>query len=205
MSSNCMQSNIQGLLDKIYQEGIEKTRSEADEILAQARAEASRIREAARDEANRTLDKATKEAKLLKESTEADLRTAMRQALVSLKAEITDLISHKTLDGDVREVSTQTEFLGKLVQTVTQAWISQGVSPDQIELIIPADMRTEWESILRSKIQSQLDGLVLKPAGIPSGFQIQRKDKGFRLDFTEDALKEFFKKFLRQKTAEWLF
>jgi V/A-type H+/Na+-transporting ATPase subunit E len=204
-----MESNIQSLLDKIYDEGIQKSKTESDKILAHARKEADSIISSANAESSRILEKAKKDSQIIKESTEADLKSAKNQTLNSLKSEMTNLIIKKTIDPSIKDVSLDVAFLKTIIIKITENWIQSdnkaGVTADQIELLIPEDKKSEFEKSLQSVVDNKLDGLKLTGSSIKSGFQIIRKDKGYKLDFTDDAMKEFFKSFLRQKTAEWLF
>lgn len=200
-----MESNIQVLLDKIYEDGIGKSKSEADRILSEARAEADRILTASKTEAQKLMEKTKQDAKILRESTEADLKTALNQTLTSLKTSIAQLIATKTIDPSIREANLDQNFLNELILRITENWMDSGLKIDQIELLIPMDKKEAFEKSLQSLISTKLEGLKIKPAGIKSGFQIIRTDKGFRIDFTEEAMKDFFRSYLRQKTAEWLF
>lgn len=200
-----MESNIQSLLDKIYEDGIEKSRSESKQILTDAQEEARKIILQAREQSIKILEKANQEARVLKESTEADLRSSLSQSIRSLKSQIVELLVSESLDSDISTLSRDPQFLRDLILIVTEAWVQKGISPDQIELILPNDMKSKLESELKSNIHKNLEGMRIGSDTLSSGFQILRVDKGFRLDFTEDAIKGFFQKFLRKKTAEWLF
>jgi V/A-type H+-transporting ATPase subunit E len=200
-----MESNIQSLLDKIYEDGIEKSKSESKQILTNAQEEARKIVLEATEKSQKILEKARQEVRILKESTEADLRTSLSQSIHSLKSQIIDLLVSENLDKPIHDLTSDPQFLKDLILTVTEAWIQKGISPDQIELILTKEMKSKLESELKSNIITNLEGMTIGSGEIKSGFQIVRNDKGFRLDFTEEAIKGFFQKFLRKKTAEWLF
>lgn len=200
-----MESNIQVLLDKIYDEGINKSKSESEKILRQAKEEAERILNSAKQDSQKILEKSKLDAKVLRESTEADLKAAKNQTISSLHTEIANLISKKTIDSGVKSASLDVNFLKDMMLKVTESWMRSGVGPDQMEVLIPNELKSEWESHLKSVMADKLDGLRLTGSSIKSGFQILRSDKGFRVDFTDEAMKEFFRSYLRQKTAEWLF
>jgi V/A-type H+/Na+-transporting ATPase subunit E len=204
-----MESNIQSLLDKIYEEGIQKSKSESEKILSEARREADSLISSAKVESLRIMEKAKKDSQVIKESTEADLKSAKNQTLSSLQSELTNLIIKKSVEPSIKEASLDVAFLKTIILKITENWIQSdnkaGITADQIELLIPEEKKSEFEQSLQSVISGKLDGLKLTGSSIKSGFQIIRKDKGYKLDFTDDAMKEFFKSFLRQKTAEWLF
>lgn len=200
-----MESTLKTLIDKIYDDAIAKAKLDADKIIENAKKESQYILQSAQEEANQILEKAKIESKILKESTEADLKNAKTQTLVTLKNEIKNLISKQILDSSIKELNMNLEFLKDLIMKITDYWLKNGVLPENIELIIPENKKQEWETILKSNILQKLNGLKITYTGIKSGFQIKREDLGFCLDFTEEAMKEFFKLFLRKKTEEWLF
>lgn len=204
-----MESNLQSLLDKIYEEGIQKSKSESDQLLSHARAEAESILRKAESEAQEILEKAKSDSKKLRESTEADLKSAKNQTLTSLQSEISNLVTKKSIEQPIKNLSIDLDFLKDLILKITENWIgsvgNRGISADQLEILIPQEQKQEFESKMQSVITGKLEGLKISGSHIKTGFQILRKDKGYRVDFTEEAMTEFFRGFLRQKTAEWLF
>lgn len=201
-----MESNIQSLLDKIYLDGIEKTRIETVNLVNQAESDAKRILEDAQNRAKKILDQANLDSKMIHESTIADLNKAMSQSLGSLQLEITNLISDKLLSQPIQDLSLDVQFIKEIILTICREWIQDGASSSKIELLLPKELLEKFEFVLKKEILADLDGIKIQPLPhLKTGFIIHRKDKGYQLDFSEEALHSFFQTFLRSKTKEWLF
>jgi V/A-type H+-transporting ATPase subunit E len=201
-----MESNIQSLLDKIYLDGIEKAKIDTVNLVNQAESDAKKILDDAQNKANKILEQAKADSKMIHESTIADLNKAVSQSLGSLKLEITNLISDKLISQPIRDLSLDVQFIKEIILTICKEWIQDGASSDKIELLLPEEQLEKFESVLKMEILSDLNGLEIQPLPhLKTGFIIHRKDKGYQLNFSEDALHSFFQSFLRTKTKEWLF
>ena len=201
-----MESNIQGLLEKIYEDGIKKAEKDSSLILEEAKNEAVKIIAAAEAESSQVRERAKAEARVLRESTTADLKTAAEQTLSALKSKIQTLIIQKMLDTSIKELSLDAEFMREMILVITKSWLDSGVLPDQIELAVPGEMKEKLEQQFQDAAASNLAGMEIRTGDdISGGFKISRNDKGYRMDFSEKALEEFFRFYLRKKTAEWLF
>ena len=84
---------IQELTSKLYSEGVEKGREEADKIVAAAYSQREQILKEAKENANEIITMAKKEAAELKEHTEAELKLYASQSSAALKSEITNLVT----------------------------------------------------------------------------------------------------------------
>ncbi|WCL49067.1 hypothetical protein [Leptospira sp. GIMC2001] len=201
-----MEANIQGLLDKIYLDGIEKAKIEASDIISKAEAEASQIIEAAELKAKKILSQSENDSKIFHESTIADLIKAKNQTLSSLKNEILELISIKIIEKPIESLSVEVDFLREIILIITKNWMEDGTNPDHIDIHLPSSQLIKLEAALKNDLHRELQGMqIFAHSNIKSGFKIERKDKGYQLDFTMDAMESFFRNYLRNKSKEWLF
>ena len=86
---------IQELTSKLYSEGVEKGKEEANKIIAEAKAQKKQILEEAETQSRQLLDAARKEVAELKSHTEAELKLYAAQSSEALKTEITNLVTGK--------------------------------------------------------------------------------------------------------------
>lgn len=86
---------IDELTNKIYHEGVEKGKAEAQRIIEDAQAEAQRIIAEAQNKAQELAAEAEKKAAELDKNTKSELKLYTDQAVNALKSEITTLISDK--------------------------------------------------------------------------------------------------------------
>ena len=76
-----MQSKLQELTEKIFQEGVEKGNAEAQQIVENAKAEANSIIEKAKKDAAEILEDAKKKATETKTNTESEIKLSGKQAI----------------------------------------------------------------------------------------------------------------------------
>ena len=83
-----MDSKIQELTDKLLNEGVEKGKEKAQEIISQAKEQAEKIINEAKQQAEDIKAEADKDAKALDHNTKAELKMFCGQAVSALKTEI---------------------------------------------------------------------------------------------------------------------
>ena len=87
-----MENKLQQLTQKLYDEGLEKGRAEADKLVADAKAEARKIVAEARAEAEEIVKKAEAKAEDVSKNTMTEISLAGKQAVGRIKSEIASLI-----------------------------------------------------------------------------------------------------------------
>ena len=90
-----MQESVQALTDKIYQEGVAKAEVRGEQIIAEAKDKALNIVNQAEAKAEEIIAKAEQKAADLKTKVDAELRLSARQAIGSLKHDITQRLTVK--------------------------------------------------------------------------------------------------------------
>ncbi|MBO4630424.1 MAG: hypothetical protein J5858_00735, partial [Lentisphaeria bacterium] len=108
-----MAEDVQGLLEKIHNDGIMKAQQEKDTILAAAKREAAQIVADAKVQAENLKKSAQAESQAGQEKANAAIRQAARDAVIALKADL----------------------LAKL-KAVVHACIGEAMSPDVMKQIV---------------------------------------------------------------------
>ncbi|MCG8572542.1 MAG: V-type ATP synthase subunit E [Spirochaetes bacterium] len=201
-----MEAKLQELTQKIYQEGIEKAKSEADTIIADANKAAEKIKKDANAEAEKIIADAKKEGEQIDKKVKSELKLAGDQAISSLKQQITDLLSKTALSADIKSAVNDKDFIKNVVAEIVKKW-STGDKTVDLNLILPDKSKTDLESYFKSKARDLLDkGLELKfESRMDGGFKITPKDNAFVLSFTDKDFEQFFQSFLKSRTKEILF
>lgn len=199
-----METNIQNLVDKIYQDGVEKARNESEKILNRAREEAKSILESAKLEAENVRQQADKENENQKRAALSELHLGASQVLSDLRRRIENLISDRILKEHISQIALDSDFLKELILSITSAWQSKnGIS--EVDLLLPETLKKKADQAFQSEIARFLEGLTIEfDSSLHGGFKISRKNDTYRLDFSDEAMIEFFKPFLRKKTSEFL-
>ncbi|MBU45502.1 MAG: hypothetical protein CMN76_19990 [Spirochaetaceae bacterium] len=195
-----MEQNLDTLVNRIYEDGLQKAQKEAEAIKAQARTEADKILKDAQHEADSLLQKARSEADYLKQSTESELQLASTQALSRLRTEIISILSEKVLSDSVQEAALKPEFIQEMVLALGKNWKEDG--PVSLELTLPESLKSQVDAKFEGAIQKELDGLKIEFADVGAGFQVQKEGSSFQLDFTAESLKSLLKPYLRKITVE---
>lgn len=200
-----LSSGVDALIARLRDEGVSAGRSEADRILSDAKAQAQEIHAKANAEAQERIATARKEADAYRAAGEEALKTAMRDAVLGMKAGLMEKFS-----ADVeRLVSRQLEdpdILRQMVlEVVGRVRDGAGIGADDaVDIILPEhavgleelrDNPKELEEGRLTKFALGLtgdmlrDGVVLRAADDgASGIRVQVKDKSITLDLTDKAV-----------------
>lgn len=200
-----MEAKLQTIIDKVYQEGIEKSQQEADEILQKANEKAQTILDRAQQHEQQTKEKALEEARQIKRDVLAELQLAQLEALSSFKQQVADILAQYSIKGSLKKAFDNVEFLQDLMRIATEKW---GKAGDQISLtlLLPETKQSELNEMLIEKSKKTLkEGIDIRIDRHTSrGFRIESKSEGFYISFTSDDFEQFFIQHLRQKTLDLL-
>lgn len=199
-----MKSKLQELTQKIYQDGIEKAKSEEKALVDNAKKEAAQILADAKKEAEALIANAKKENELLQQKTNAEIKVAGEQAMSLLKQEMVAILAKNTISADVCEVVKSKELIADVVKIVAAKMGSEEMN---LNLILPEKSQKEFEAFFKKEMASFLNkGMELKFENrMSGGFKIAPKDGSYVLSFTEDDFVNFFQSFLRPKAKKILF
>jgi V/A-type H+/Na+-transporting ATPase subunit E len=196
-----MNSTLQDLTDKIYLEGVEKGKSEADAIVSNAQQNAAKIRQQAETDAAAIVAQAKKEADELDKNTRSELSLFARQAVEALKTEVTDLITGKITEDSVKAAVADKVFMQKVILSFAQEWAKKE------QVVIEAKDATALTTYFEANAKELLNkGISIKSVnGVKADFAVHPASGGFKITFGEAEFVEYFKEFLRPKLVELLF
>ena len=202
-----MGNKLQELTQKIYAEGIDKANKEAEEIIAKASEEVEIMKEKAKKEAEQIIENAQKEAQEIKKNVNSEVSLSARQAINTIRQQITELITAKSTGEKIKEAFDDREFLQKIIETVVKNWNPNDTKVMDVSVLLPEKDRKELNAWFTSKQKSLLDaGLELKfDDSMESGFKIGPKEGSYQISFTEEDFDNFFRNYLRPRTMELLY
>jgi V/A-type H+-transporting ATPase subunit E len=200
-----MDSKIQQLTETIYNEGVEKARTEADAIIKEANEKAENIKKDAQKEADRIVEEANEKAEELKKQVDSEIKMTTNQAVSAMKQEITTLITMKVIQPSVKELFADTDYLKSLISDVVKGWIEK--EDFDLKVILPEANREKLEKYFQNNLADELNkGLqVTFTKNMKSGFKIGPSDGSYIISFTDDDFTNFLKSYLRPKTSQLLF
>ncbi|MBN2524452.1 MAG: hypothetical protein JXB24_14355 [Bacteroidales bacterium] len=201
-----MQSKLQELTEKIFQEGVEKGNAEAKQIIDSANSEAKEIIEKAKKEAESILNEANKKAAEIKTNTNSEIKLSGKQSINALKQQIADVVNDKITSASIKEAFSNKDFLKEIIRTLLSNWASSGQSME-LSLLLPAKDEKNLVEFFKKEAKKYLDkGVTVDfDSVIHAGFQIGPKDGSYKVSFTDEDFINFFKHYLRPKLVEILF
>ena len=202
-----MENKLQELTEKIYSNGIEKAKQEAQVILDNARKEAAEILRHAKAEAGIIKENAEKESAELKLKTESELKLSSKQVISTIKSQVTTLLTNNLLAGDIEKALNEPAFLKSVIELMVQKWQPDDAGSIDLQVILPENKKEAFEQVIKSKINHLLSkGLTVDfDSQFKSGFKITPADKSYIINFTAEDFDNFFKTYLREKTAGLLY
>ncbi|MDA3884036.1 MAG: V-type ATP synthase subunit E family protein [Candidatus Delongbacteria bacterium] len=200
-----MEKKLQELTEKIYSEGVEKAKIEAENIVKEAKAKAEKELNNAQNEAKKIIEAANKKSDEIKRNGESEMKLAAKQALSEVKQKITDVITTGVISENVKIAMDDNEFVKGLIETSIKSLSSEG-SMD-LEVILPDDKKSDLAEYLKSNAGKLLKGelVVSLNSEMANGFKIGPADGSYKMSFTDDDFANFFKRYLRPKTITLLF
>lgn len=198
-------NKLELLTKKIYEEGIEKAQNDAKEILDNANNKANSIIKEAENKANAILEKAQNDSAILRQKTETELSMSVKQAMASLKQQITTLISNKIASDMTSVAFKDKEFVHELMMKVIEKWNVD--SNMDINVIMNDKEKEDFEKYLLAKYKNLLDNnlTLVTNNNQKDGFVIQPKDGSYKVTFSEKVFEEFFNAYLKEYSKKLLF
>lgn len=195
-----MDNKIQELTEKIYAEGVEKGKTEADRIVAEAQAKAETILKEAQAKAESIVADAKKNAEELNANTRSELKLYGAQAVGALKSEATTIVTDTVVKAAVKD-AVAGDALKAFIVKIAERW-----SADE-PLVISTAEAAELKAFFAAKAKALLDkGVAIEQVnGKKASFSIAPADGSYKVNFGEGEFEEFFKSFLRPQMVELLF
>jgi V/A-type H+-transporting ATPase subunit E len=192
---------IQELTSKLYAEGVEKGKQEAEKIIAEANVQKKQILDEATAKAQEIIATAEKQSAEMRSHTEAELKLFAAQAIEALKTEITNLITDKLASDNVKAAMQDQTFIQKIIVELVRNWSKNE------KLTIGVQNSKDIENYIASNAKDILDkGLKIESVnGIKSGFTLSPEDGSYKVKFGEEEFIEYFKEFLRPQVQKLLF
>lgn len=202
-----MDTSLQQLTDKIYQEGVEKGNAEAQSIIAEAKKDAEKIIKDAEKKAKKLADDATKKAEETQKTALSELQMASQKAIGALKQEVTQLIGGDIIDTSIKAATSDVKFLQKTIDTAIKNWSSSDDKTLNMSVIVPEKDEKAIKDYFAKSAKGVLDkGFTIESANnVKAGFQVAAADGTYKISFTDNDFIAFFKEFVRPKIATLLF
>lgn len=202
-----MENKLEELTRKLYDEGLEKGRADADKLVSDAKDEAARLVSEARSEADAIVKAAEAKAEELHKNSLTEISLAGKQVVAELKKQIADLIVAKSTTDNVKKANMDADFVKNMLLEVARNW--NGTSTDTVSLsaLLPESRRAELNAAFEKSAKDLLNaGIeVGYSKNVKSGFKIGPKEGGYHISFSDEDFDALLGEYLRDKVAKMLF
>lgn len=201
-----MENKLKELTDKLYGEGLEKGRAEAERLVADAEAKAQKIVADAEAQAAQIIKQADEKAADTAKNSMTEIALAGKQAVATIKGEIADLIIAKSTDAALKGATLDADFIKSMLLEVAKNWNGNS---DKVELkaLLPEACEKEFAAKFGASAGELLAaGIeVGYSKDVRTGFKIGEKNGGYYISFTDESFAALLQQYLREKVSHLLF
>lgn len=199
-----MPEELQGLLNKIHNEGIKEAEKEKSELISKAKEEASGIINNAKEEAENIKKEAKEEAEKDKKRSEETIRQAARDINLTLKTELEDRLK-EIVKNSISEAMTP-ELMSDIIKKMVDYYKQENNEEPKLKLIFPPKELEKITNQLRSSLVKNLQNEpeLFKGYDFSGGVKVGFKGEDVYIDFTDEALTELICEYVGPRLASTL-
>ncbi len=188
-----MSQDLQGLLEKINRDGVEKAQAQADEIIAAAKAKAAALVKEATDTAAKAKADAEQAAADYQARAAETVKQAARDTILKIEAAVTAKLE-KLLVKDVEASLADPKAAAALVADVVKGFATKG------EIAAPAKLA----KTLAAQLAKEKKFTVVTDETLDAGFSVKLDGGRVEHAFTADVIADELAKRLRPDLAALL-
>ena len=201
-----MENKLKELTDRLYGEGLEKGRVEADRLVAEAKEKAAAILAEAKAEAEQVVKKAENKAADIEKNSMTEIALAGREAVAKIKNELASAIIAKASTEAVKSATVNAEFVKNLLLEVAKNW-NGAAEQTSLKALLPAALEAEFSKVFETSVKELLAAGVEVgySKDVKTGFKVGEKDGGYYIAFTDESFEALLNEYLREKVSQLLF
>ena len=202
-----MENKLQQLTQKLYDEGLEKGRAEADRLVADAKTRAAKIVADAEAQAGEIVRKAQAKAEDVEKNTLTEIALAGKQAVARIKSEIASLIVAKATGAGVQDAAVDPAFIKEMLLAVAKNWNGADAGKVELQALLPEGEREKLDAAFEQSAKELLAaGIeVGYSKEVRTGFKVGAKEGGYYLSFSDADMEALLGEYLREKVSRMLF
>ncbi len=186
-----MPEELQSLLEKINEEGVKKAEETKNKIIGDAGLEAEKIVSEAKAKADDIVKRAQTDADTVKSRSEAAVRQAVRDIVITLQGEI--LNRFKNVVKETSADAMTPDLMGKIILEMVRNYNAKNPSGEaDIELILPKKDLDAMEKLFKTSLVNSLkkNPEISLGQNFAAGVKISFKGDDVFFDFSDDAISE---------------
>ena len=202
-----MENNkLQELTQKLYNDGLEKGRSDAERLVAEAQEKAAAILAEANAKADAIAKAAEARAEDIAKNAMTEITLAGRQAVSKIKSELTEAVIMKSTGAAVKAATMDAAFVKELLLAVAKNW-NAATTDVSLKALLAEEKKAELDAVMQKSAEE------LAKAGVEvgysnevkTGFKLGEKNGGYYISFTDESFDALLKEYLREKVSNMLF
>lgn len=202
-----MENKLQQLTRKLYDEGLEKGRAEAERLVSEAETAAGRIESEARARAEEIVRRAEAQAEDIRKNTMTEISLAGKQAVAKIKSEIASLIIAKATAQGVKEAVVDPAFIKEMLVAVAKNWNGADSGKVELQALLPEGERKKLDAAFEESAKELLAAGVEVgwSKEVKTGFKVGAKEGGYYISFADADIEALLAEYLRDKVFQLLF
>lgn len=202
-----MENKLQQLTQKLYDEGLEKGRTEAERLIAEAKAEAAKIVAEAHTEAGEIVRKSEAKSAEVEKNTLTEIALAGREAVARIKSEVAAAIVAKSAAAGVKAAAMDSDFIKEILISVAKNWNGKDSSKVELKALLPESERTKLDAAFEKSTKELLaEGVeVGYSKEVKTGFKVGAKEGGYYISFSDEDFNALLGEYLREKVFQLLY
>ena len=153
-----MENKLQQLTQKLYDEGLEKGRAEAERLVSEAKSEAAKIIADAKAEAEAIVKAAEAKAEDTAKNSMTEIALAGKQAVARIKEEISSLIAAESTFSAVKAANLDPEFVKAMLLSVARNWNGASSSKVELQALLPEAERAKFDAAFAAAAKAARSG-----------------------------------------------
>ena len=199
-----MAEELQGLLNRIQEEGLKKADEQKEKIIAEAKAEAAKIVKQAEAEAAQLKKSAEAEAESSMERAKAAVQQAARDIVIGLKSSLEARI--KRLVSEAGSAALTPEFMGKVILEMVACQKDSASANAGLDVMVSAQNLLDMEALVRGSLADSLkrDVEVVPGNDLAAGLKVSFDGSDVYMDCSEEAITDLIVSYVGPRMAELL-
>ncbi len=200
-------SKLDQLTQRLYDEGLEKGRAEADRLVAAAKQQTEKMLAEARAQAEAIVRQAEAKAEDVGKNTMTEIALAGKQAVAKIKSEIASLIVARATDEGVKAAGMDAAFIKEMLIAVAKNWNGADSGKVSLQALLPESEREKLDRAMAAEAKALLAaGIeVGYSKEVKTGFKVGAKEGGYYISFSDADVEALLGEYLREKVSQLLF
>lgn len=200
-------TKLDQLTQKLYDEGLEKGRAEADRLVAAAKEQVEKMLADARAQAADIVRQAESKAEDVSKNTMTEIALAGKQAVAKIKSEIAEAIVAKTTGAGVKAAGMDAGFIKEMLVAVAKNWNGADAGKVSLQALLPEAEKAKLDKAMEAEAKALLAAGVEVGYSkeVKTGFKVGAKEGGYYISFSDADVEALLGEYLREKVSQMLF